>query len=130
VVLIRLAAAVGLAWSAVACGSAPSPASPARPDARVVARWIAADGSVVVLNVSLGRGFDHRRIPAMARTYRAAHPASRLIVTFFDDAAGQERFVIGHVPTDGSALPAGRPASAIATFDFPRPTPTATNGAP
>ncbi len=89
---------------------------------------------MVVLNVSLGRGFDRRRIPALARTYRAEHPASRLIVTFFDDTAGQERFVIGHVPTDGSARPAGRPASAITTFDFPRPTPTpptsATNGAP
>ena len=128
--LIQLAAAVGIAWSAVACASAPPTGSPVPPAARVVARWVAADASVVVLHVSLERGFDRRRIPAMARIYREEHPASRLIVTFFDDTAGQERFVIGHVPTDGSALPAGRPASAIATFDFPRRTPTATNGAP
>ena len=128
--LIRLAATVGFAWSAVGCASAPPIGSPVPPADRIVARWVAADASVVVLNVSLGSGFDRRRIPAQARVYREEHPASRLIVTFFDDTAGQERFVIGHMPTDGSALPAGRPASAIATFDFPRPTPTATNGVP
>jgi hypothetical protein len=129
-VLTRLAAAVALAWSTVACGSSPPSTSPTAADARIVARWVADDASVVVLNVSLGHGSDRRRIPELARAFRAAHPASRLIITFFDATAGQERFVIGHIPTDGSALPAGRPPSAIATFDFPRSTPTATGGVP
>jgi hypothetical protein len=128
-VLTRLAAAVAFAWSTVACGSSP-PSTPTAADARIVARWVADDASVVVLNVSLGPGSDRHRIPELARAYRAAHPTSRLIITFFDASAGQERFVIGHIPTDGSALPAGRPPSAIATFDFPRPTRSATGGVP
>ena len=58
------------------------------------------------------------------------HPTARVIVTFFPIDAGPERFVIGHVPTDGGPLSGARPSSALATFDYPRPSPPATAGAP
>jgi hypothetical protein len=109
-----------------ACNGAP-PSPPAAPEATVVARWVADDGSVVALNVVLAAETDRGRIPELARAFRDEHPGARVIATFFASEAGSERFVIGHVPTDGGPVPAGaRPASAIATFDF-RPSPTSTD---
>jgi hypothetical protein len=112
-----------------ACSSAPpSPSTDAEPT--VVARWTADDGSIVALNVVLGHGTDRRRLPELARAIREQHPTARVIVTFFNDSAGEERFVIGHVPTDGGPITNARPSTAIATFDYPRPSPTTTAGAP
>lgn len=128
--MLRPALAVlALAGSMAACGSAPSsPSTDAEPT--VVARWTADDGSVVALNVLLGPRTDRRRLPELARAFREEHPTARVIVTFFSDNAGEERFVIGHVPTDGGPITNTRPSTAIATFDYPRPSPTATAGAP
>lgn len=117
--LTRAVAVIAMVWTTAACASAPpSPSPPA--ETTVVARWVAENGSVVALNVVLGRTADRGRIPEMARAFRDQHPDARVIVTFFAGTAGPERYVIGHVPTDGGPLPAGtRPASALATFDFP-----------
>jgi hypothetical protein len=116
----------------VACASAPPPSvSDHQPEPSIAARWAAEDGSVVALNVVLGRGTDPRRIPELARGYRRDQPTARVIITFFAARAGQERFVIGYVPSDGGRLPAGaRPSTALATFDFPAPTMGPTAGAP
>ena len=120
---------LALAWSMAACDGAPlSPSTDAEP--AVVARWIADDGSVVALNVVLEQDADRRRLPELARVFREQHPTARVIVTFFTDNAGPERFVIGHVPTDGGPTTNARPSTAIATFDYPRPSPTTTAGAP
>ncbi len=128
-VLTRAVVALALAGSTAACGSAPpSPSTDA--ETTVVARWAADDGSIVVINAVLGRDADRRRLPELARTFRAEHPTARVIVTFFPIDAGPERFVIGHVPTDGGPLTGARPSSALATFDYPRPSPPATAGAP
>lgn len=128
--MLRPAIAVlALAGSMAACASAPPPPS-ADAEPTVVARWTADDGSIVALNVVLGPNTDRRRLPELARAFRERHPAARVIVTFFSDGAGEERFVIGHVPTDGGPLTNTRPSTAIATFDYPRPSPTTTAGAP
>ncbi len=125
-VLTRTVVGLALASAMAACNGAP-PSPSAAPEAAVVARWVADDGSVVALNVALARPTDRRRIPELARAFRDEHPGARVIVTFFASDAGPERFVIGHVPTDGGPLPAGvRPVSAIATFDF-RSSPTSTD---
>ncbi len=96
----------------------------------MVARWIADDGSIVALNVVLGPNTDRRRLPELAGTFREQHPTARVIVTFFVHSAGEERFVIGRVPADGGPITNARPSTAIATFDYPRPSPTTTVGAP
>src|SRR5687768_15491389 len=112
-----------MVWATTACASAPSSPSPPA-ETTVVARWVAEDGTVVALNVVLGRNAHRARIPEMARAFRDQHADARVIVTFFAGTAGPERYVIGHVPTDGGPLPAGtRPASALATFDFPGSSP-------
>ena len=133
--LNRLAGLIALTSAVVACSSAPPPSTPG-PDAEpsIAARWVADDGSVVALNVVLGRGMDPRHIPELARRYRGEHQAARVIVTFFAASAGQERFVIGYVPTDGGRRPADpQPSTVLAAFDFPattQRTPTTTAGAP
>ena len=97
----------------------------------MAARWVADDGSVVALNVVLGRDSDPPRLAQLARAYRDEHPGARVIVTFFAARAGQERYVIGYVPTgDGPLPPEARPATALATFDFPAPTASPRGGAP
>ena len=128
-VLTRAIAALALMWSTAACEGAPPPASTDAATS-VVARWTADDGSVVALNVVLGPDEDRRRLPDLARGFRNKHPDARVIVTFFPATAGPERFVIGHVPTDGGPLTGARPSSVLATFDYPRPSPTTTSGAP
>jgi hypothetical protein len=119
-VVLRTLIVAGLAWAMVACGSArPSPTVP--PVETVVASWTADDGSIVALNVVIGRGTDRRSLPDVARRLREAHPGARVIVTVFADTAGPERYVIGHVPTaDEPLVQASRPATWLATFDFRR----------
>ena len=128
-VLTRAILTMALAGSTAACGSAP-PSPPIGAETPVVARWAADDGSIVLMNVVLGQDADRRRLPELARAFRAEHPTARVIVTIFPTDAGPERFVIGHVPTDGGPLIGDRPSSAIATFDYPRPSATTTSGAP
>ena len=128
-VLTRAITALALAGSMAACESAP-PSASADAATTVVARWVADDGSVVALNAVLGPDEDRRRLPELARAFRSKHPDARVIVTFFPPNAGPERFVIGHVPTDGGPLTGARPSSALATFDYPRPWQTTTAGAP
>jgi hypothetical protein len=126
-----IAAQIVLGIAVAACVGSPPPPTP-DPEAlpSVAARWVADDGSVVVLNVVLGPT-DARRIPDLARDYRRASPKARVIVRFFAATAGEERFVIGYVPSDGGRLPAGAaPSTALAMFDFPAPSPAATGGAP
>lgn len=120
---------LAIAGLMAACGSAPPSPSPDA-ESTVVARWTADDGSIVALNVVLGRDTDRRRLPDLARAFREQNPTARVIVTFFSDSAGEERFVIGHVPTDGGPITNARPSTAIATFDYPRPSSTTTAGAP
>lgn len=130
--LKRFACPLALALAVSACASAPPP-SPADPktEPTVAAKWVTVDGWVVALNVVLASGTDPRRLPELARAYRDRHPGARVIVRFFASNAGQERFVIGHVPTDGEPLsPEAGPTGALATFDFPAAAPSATGGAP
>jgi hypothetical protein len=130
-VLKRFAFPLALALAVSACASAPPP-SPADPktEATVAAKWVTVDGWVVALNVVLAPRTDQRRLPELARAYRDRHPGARVIVRFFASNAGQERFVIGHVPTDGEPLsPEAGPTGALATFDFPAAAPSATGGA-
>lgn len=124
-VLTRGVAALALAWSMAACDSAP-PSAPTDAETTIVARWVTDDGSIIALNVVLARGADRGRIPELARTLRDEHQGARVIVTFFADTAGPERFVIGHIPTDDGPLTGARPSSALATFDF-RVSPAATD---
>ena len=127
-----IAAQIVLGIVVAACVGSPPP-STSHPEAlpSIAARWVADDGSIVVLNVVLGRAADARRIPDLARDYRRASPKARVIVRFFAATAGEERFVIGYVPSDGGRLPAGAaPSTALAMFDFPAPSPAATGGAP
>ena len=125
-VLTRPIAVIVMVWATAACASAP-PSPPV--GTTVVARWIADDGSIIALNVVLARDTDRRRLPELARNFRAEHPGARVIVTFFADTAGAERYVIGHVPTDGGPFPAGtRPASTLVTFDFPASSPPTDDG--
>lgn len=127
-VLTRSLAVVAMAWAAAACASAPPP--PSTPvETTVVARWMADDGSVVAFNLVLGRDADRRHLPELARAFHDEHRGARVIVTFFADTAGPERYVIGHIPTDGGPLPAGtRPGSALMTFDFPASPPSSDDG--
>jgi hypothetical protein len=120
-VLTRFTGPIVAAFLMAACASAPpSPASDPPTQPTIAARWVAVDGSVVALNVVLARTSDPRRLPELARRYRREYPGARVIVTFFAASAGEERFVIGYVPTDGGPLPAGsRPASLVALYDFP-----------
>jgi hypothetical protein len=129
VVLTRAVAVIVIAYGTAACASVP-PSSTPPVENTVVARWVADDGSVVALNVVVGRDADRGRMPELARALRNEHSRARVIVTFFADTAGPERYVIGHVPTDGGPLPAGtRPASTLVTFDFPAlPPPTDDGG--
>lgn len=111
--------------AALACAAPPTPAAPPHPPGviTVSARWTTDDGSVVALNVVVAAGTDRRRLPALAQELRRARPRSRVIVTFFDEAAGPERYVIGHVPAgDEPVVAAGGPAW-LGTFDFPRRAP-------
>ena len=97
----------------------------------VAATWIADDGSVVALNVVLPRTMQPGGLAALAQRFRDEHRDARVIVRFFPSTAGEERFVVGYVPTDGGSLPpTAGPGSALATFDFPGPTSSATGGAP
>ncbi len=93
-------AVVGLVvMAALACAAPPTSTQPPAPAAEVAftARWVADDGSVLALNVLVAAGTDRRRLPAIARELRRTRPHARVIVTFFDDAAGPERYVIGQV---------------------------------
>jgi hypothetical protein len=130
VVLKRAVTVLAMVWATAACANAPpSPSPPV--DTTVVARWMADDGSIVALNVVLGRDADRRAIAELARSFRDEHPGARVIVTFFADTAGPERYVIGHIPlrADDGPLPAGsRPASSLATFDFPASPPSTDDG--
>jgi hypothetical protein len=127
-VLIRLAAVVAtvaVTAGVVACSPTPPPSAAVPADYTVTARWSADDGSIVVLNVVAADGVDRRSLPATARRYREEHPGSRVIITFFADSAGEERFVVGHVPAGGEPLPiASRGTSWLATFDYPAPAAT------
>lgn len=107
--------------AALSCAAPPTPTPPAGPAAEVAvtARWVADDGSVLALNVVVGAGIDRRRLRAIAQDLRRARPHARVIVTFFDDAAGPERYAIGHVPArDEPVVAAGGPAW-LGTFDLP-----------
>jgi hypothetical protein len=96
----------------------------------VVARWVAEDGSIVVLNVVVAPS-ERRRLPDIARAYRAQTPDARVVIRFFEMTAGDERFLVGHVPSDGGPLPAAeRPSSALGIYDFARPSPAPTGRAP
>ena len=110
-----------VAMAALVCAAPPTATRPAGPDAEVAvtARWVADDGSVLALNVVVGAGLDRRRLRAIAQELRRARPRARVIITFFDDAAGPERYAIGHVPTrDEPVVAAGGPAW-LGTFDLP-----------
>jgi hypothetical protein len=130
--LERIAVEVVLGIAVVACVGSPPPfTSDPEPVPSIAARWAADDGSVIVLNVVLGRATDTRRIPDLARGYRRESPQARVIVRFFAATAGEERFVIGYVPTDGGRLRTDAPPSTVlATFDFPPPSPAPTSGGP
>jgi hypothetical protein len=124
-VVLRSAVATLVAIAALACAAPPTPTPPPHPPAEITitARWEADDGSVVALNIVVAAGTDRRRLQALALELRRARPRSRVIVTFFDDAAGPERYVIGHVPArDEPVVASGGPAW-LGTFDFPRGTP-------
>jgi hypothetical protein len=66
----------------------------------------------------------------IADGFRRGRPRSRVIVTFLDDTAGPERYFIGHAPAGDEPVIATGGPSWLATFDFPRPSPAATTGAP
>jgi hypothetical protein len=128
-VLLTVVVAVAVAACGSAPSSAPPPSSEPQTEPSVAATWVADDGSVVALNVVLARDTDRGRLLELARGFRHEHPEARVIVRFFMSTAGQDRFVIGYIPTDGGPLPSGAgPATALATFDFPAPMPTATDG--
>jgi hypothetical protein len=107
--------------AALACAAPPPSTQPQAPAAEVAvtARWVANDGSVLALNVVVGAGTDRRRLPAIAQELRRARPHARVIVTFFDDAAGPERYVIGHVPAGDEPVIASGGPTWLGTFDLP-----------
>jgi hypothetical protein len=122
-VLRRIASAFVLAVTMAACSSA-SPSATHGPPAQpvIAASWVADDRSVVALNVVLPRSIEPGGLPALAEHYRREHPDARVIVRFFAGTAGEERFVVGYVPTDGRPLPGTSASDAVlATFDFPAP---------
>ena len=119
--VLRAAVAGLVVIAALACAAPPPSPRPAAPAAEiaVTARWVADDGSVLALNVVVATGTDRRRLPAIAQELRRARPRSRVIVTFFDAAAGPERFVIGHVPTGDEPVIASGGPTWLGTFDLP-----------
>jgi len=121
-VVLRTAIGALVGIAALACAAPPTSSTPARPAAEVTvtARWAADDGSIVALNVVVAAGTDRHRLPALAQELRRAGPHGRLIVTFFDDAAGPERYVIGHMPAgDEPVVTESRGPGWLGTFDFP-----------
>ena len=120
--MVLRTAVVGLVViAALACAAPPTSTQPPAPAAEVAvtARWVADDGSVLALNVVVAAGTDRRRLPAIAQELRRARPRARVIVTFFDDAAGPERYVIGHVPTGDEPVIASGGPTWLGTFDLP-----------
>jgi hypothetical protein len=117
---LRPAAAVAvLVLATVACAAPAPPSTPAIGPTET-ARFVANDGSVVVVNVVVAAGTHRGRLPRLAGEIRARHPRSRVIVTFFAASAGPERYVIGHVPNGDEPLVHGpRAPSWLATYDFP-----------
>lgn len=103
-----------------ACASAPPWASDPPPRSTVAARWIAEDGTIVVLNLVAPVGTDAQDAREMAGGERADHPGARVIVRVFAATAGPERYVIGHVPVGtGAFVEASPPPSLIGLYDFP-----------
>lgn len=103
----------------LACGSPSSTASPSA-GYTVVARWASDDGSIVALNVVVGPGRGPRELADIANELRERDPGSRVIVTFFAEWAGPERFVVGHVPAGREPLAvASRAPSWLWTADTP-----------
>lgn len=104
-----------------ACGSTPPPpASDPRPPERVAARWVAEDGTVVVVNLVVSAAADARATRAAAERERSQSPGARVIVRIFAATAGPERFVIGHVPAGTEPLVGASPgATLLAIYDFP-----------
>ena len=102
------------------CTSAPPPAT-APPRVQVAASWVAADGTVVALNLVVPAGTDVQHVRGLAERQRADHPGARVIVRIFAATAGSERYVIGHVPAGTEPLAqASPPATLLAIYDFPR----------
>jgi hypothetical protein len=131
-VVLRPAISALVVMAALACAAPPTSTQPPAPAAEiaVTARWVADDGSVLALNVVVAAGTDRRRLPAIAQELRGTRPRARVIVTFFDDAAGPERYVIGHVPAaDEPVIAAGGPTW-LATFDLPADASTPGSGQP
>lgn len=118
--VLRPAILALVVMAALACAAPPTPTSGgSTAEVAVTARWVADDGSVLAVNVVVGAGIDRRRLRAIAQELRRTRPHARVIVTFFDDAAGPERYAIGHVPArDEPVVAAGGPAW-LATFDLP-----------
>ena len=73
----------------------------------------------MALNVA-ARDTDRGRLLELAHGFRHEHPAARVIVRFMS-IAGQERFVIGYIPTDGGPLPSGRSGLRPRELDFAQP---------
>lgn len=118
--LSRLAAAAVLALAMAACRSVPPHASDPPPPERAAARWVAEDGTVVVVNLVVSVETDARQTRAAAERERSQNPGARVIVRIFAATAGPERFVIGHVPTGAEPLVAASPGAALlAVYDFP-----------
>jgi hypothetical protein len=127
-VVLRISVVTLVAIAALACAAPPMPSSAPEPtgDVAVTARWAADDGSVVAVNVVVAAGTDRHRLPALAQELRRAEPRGRLIVTFFDEAVGPERYVIGHMPAgDEAIVTESRGPAWLGTFDFPRGAPEA-----
>ncbi len=119
--MVLRTAVVGLVvMAALACAAPPPSTQPPAPAAEVAvtARWVADDGSVLALNVVVAAGTDRRRLPAIAQELRRARPHARVIVTFFDDAAGLERYVIGHMPAGDEPVIASGGPTWLGTFDL------------
>lgn len=119
--LSRLASAAVAGLVVVACASAPPPATDPPQPAQVAARWVADDGTVVVVNLVALAGTDARGARAIAEQERTRHTGARVIVRVFAPTAGAERYVVGHVPTRDEPLRGeSRSQSLIALYDFPR----------
>ncbi len=103
---------------AVGCTSPPEPARP-NPGYEVVARWAADDGSVVALNVVVGPGLGRGGLGDVAQELRQRDPGSRVIVAFYAEWAGPERYVLGHVPAGREPLAlTSHPPSWLWTVDL------------
>jgi hypothetical protein len=120
-VLSRLAAAWTIAMVMVACASSPPSATGQPPPARITARWVADDRTVVAVNLVVSAGMDAPERRALAERQRADHPGARVIVRIFAETAGPERYVIGHVPAVTEPLLGASPgATLLGVYDFPR----------